>query len=404
MLTGTWILKREGDKGNPAGRPVPAGDQDVLTLAEDGSMTFLKKARDQERKGTWELSDDRKTLRMGDADGKEASEVLELSPRKLVVKMGPFVLTWEKGKPPPAPKAPPAPKDPLAKELVALWTRFREALRAYRLDEIRTLVEVRPEEPVPPRAQAEAIAEMLPDLAEVPCLAIKREGAYAGYYADTSPKGETEVTLVRFVEAGSGWRLVPAPHTMNAVGTDEKKDKRAMIEEEPSLRLVAEGMGGAKAPSEPAPPPAPAKAPAFTEDARPNDAIRKDLEALWARLREACGKGDVDAASAILLPPSGGPAPTAAELKSAAESLPDLAGGKFLRLVRSKEKPWLLGYYAALPGKSATRRWVVLLVFARAGAEWRFPAGPASIERVDVHVAESTSLDALLKKHAALRL
>jgi hypothetical protein len=404
MLTGTWILKREGDKSNPKGKPVPPGEQDVLTLDADGRMTYLKKARSQENRGVWEFAADGQTLRIGGErpDEKESMDVLELSAKKLVMKTGPWVLTWEKGTPPrpQVPKAPAdGPADPLVRELLALWSRFLDALRHYRLDEIRALVEVRPEEPIPPRAQAEAMAGMLPDLSSHPCLQVKREGRYAGVWVDTSPEGETEVTLLRFVEGDSGWRLVPAPNTLNAVGTDQKKDKLRMIAEEPSLRLVKEGMEGAASAPAPA---APAKEPAFTEDRRPDGAIRKDLEVLWTRLREACSKGDVEAASAILHPP---PGPTSAdELKAAAMELPDLAGGRFLRLVRSREKPWLLGYYTALPGKSATRRLVTRIVFARVGSEWRFPTGAASIERADVATAESTSLDPLLKKHAALRL
>jgi hypothetical protein len=294
--------------------------------------------------------------------------------------------------------------DALKKELAGIWAAFKKALGDYDLEKIRTLVDINPAEPPPPRAIAQEFARMLPDLGTSPCLGIKTEGDFAGFYADTSPKGETEVTIVRFMKSGDRWKLVPAPNTMSAVGTDQKKDKKAMIESEPLLRLVTEGIG--KVPdAAPAPEPtAPDGPPPYAEDTRPKEAVRKELEQRWGELRDAFGKGDLAAAKKVLfLPPDLAKSdPMPEEMKAYHARMPDLTGSRFLRLVFHKQKPWLAGYYAAANSDKPTQKNVVLIVWARVGDRWMFVPGPGSLTSVDLPKAESTSLDSILKKHPEL--
>ncbi|NUN48269.1 MAG: hypothetical protein HUU15_05505 [Candidatus Brocadiae bacterium] len=98
MITGVWLLTREGDQGKPRGAPVSPDQQDRLTLAEGGAMTYFKKARDSENTGRWSVSADGKTLLMGGDTPEEQEEcpILELTATILRFRSGPLFLTWER--------------------------------------------------------------------------------------------------------------------------------------------------------------------------------------------------------------------------------------------------------------------------------------------------------------------
>jgi hypothetical protein len=270
------------------------------------------------------------------------------------------------------------PDPELRKELEAVWAGLRAALAEYRLDDVAKYVEVPKDAPKPDRAQARQFAESLPDLATARFLRLDRDGDRAGYYARTEVgKPGTTVAVIRFRKAGSGWQLVPGPHTISSYSTDEALDEakvRALLEKEPTLALRPKD--GDEAP--PAPPAPKGEAP----DARPEAEIRKELEGIWRKVRAAFAAGKPGDAADVLLWVDGATEPGPDEAKAAAKAMPDLARGRFIKLAWSAGKPHLAGYIAEVDLGNAKKTTVAFITFVRKDGAWKLAPGPRTLELI----------------------
>ena len=254
----------------------------------------------------------------------------------------------------------------------ATWAAVRSAFADYRLDELRKHLDVPPGAPLPDRARAKQFAGQLPDLSTARFLKLLREKDRVGYAAqiDVGNPGTT-VAVVRFMADG---RLVPAPDTLSVYQTDEKLDPEALLFSTPSLRLFPTPGGDA-----PGPPPA-AEAP----DARPEPLIRKELQAVWKKIREAWAAGTPEEADAVQVW-EGERRPSADEARTAArERMPDLGRSRFIKLVWSEAKPHFCGYVAEVNLGNAKKTTLALIVFVRRDGAWKFAPGPASTEGVEL--------------------
>jgi len=284
-------------------------------------------------------------------------------------------------------------------ELEKTWAEVRSALADYRLADLKKHLELPEGAPVPNRGQAKQFAEALPDLARARFLKIARSGDLAGYYARTNPeRAGTEVTVIRFRREGSRWKLVPAPHTLSSFATDEKIDPAKLLESEASLRLSPDGPQEDSPPSLPAPP---GEAP----DSRSEAEIRKELEAIWKRIRAAFAAGHPEVASADLHYPDGMSPPSPEEAKAAAKDrLPDLIRSQFLKLGWPGDKPQLAGYYAETKVGDFKKSTVSLVVFVRHEGRWKFAPGPAAIETVETSKTNRAGLLKLIESDSRLAL
>ncbi len=263
--------------------------------------------------------------------------------------------------------------DALRRTLEAFWAEVRLALAEYRVDDLRRLLQAPEGMPTPTRPQAQDFLKQLPDLTTSRFLKLVKEQDRAGYVARTHPeKGGTTLTILRFRRRGEAWELVPAPETLSSFELDTPLDDAAIAEEvetQPVLRLFPPGEPLAP------PPPAPEEPP----DERPEPVIRKELEGIWRRIREAFAAGRPESVAPLLLYEEGAAPPTPEQAREAAKEMPDLQRARFDKLVWSLLKPQLLGYCAEIrldPSKAAT---VALLVFVRKDGAYRFAPGPAAV-------------------------
>jgi hypothetical protein len=278
-------------------------------------------------------------------------------------------------------------------ELELVWARVRAGFAEYKLDDLRALLDLPPDAPVPDRAQAKQFADALPDLSRARFLRIDVDGDLAGYYA-ALPASGTDVAVVRFRRTDAGWKPAPAPNTLSSYSTDEKVDPVSLIAAQASLALRPDG---AVAPEPPA-----GAAPA---DTRPEAEIRRDLETMWKRIRSAFASGRPDMAAADLLFVDGAQPPSADEAKAAARDfLPDLARGQFLKLGWKEGKPHLVGYYAETKVGDFKTSTVSLVVFVHHKGRWKFAPGPAAIETVQIPRAPKGKLLELIESDSRLRM
>lgn len=259
------------------------------------------------------------------------------------------------------------------KRCEATWNEVRSAFADYRLDDLKKHLDVPPDAPVPNRAQAKAFAEQLPDLSKSRFLKLLREKNRIGYAAQVDvEKPGTAVLVVRFKADG---RLVPAPDTMSVYQTDEKQDPQSLLASEPSLRLFPAAGGE----------PSPALGPSGgAPDARSEAAIRKEVEGVWKRLRDAWAAGTPEKADDVQIW-ADDRRPSADEAKAAAKDrMPDLGRGRFIKLVWSEKKPQLCGYVAEVNTGNAKKTTLAMIVFARRDGAWTFAHGPAALQVVEL--------------------
>lgn len=262
--------------------------------------------------------------------------------------------------------------DELKRRCEATWDGMRAALRDYRLDDLKKLVDLPADLPVPPRAQARAIGENLPDLAKNRFLKFVREKDRIGYVCAFEPDGGkgTGVAVVRFRTDG---RLVGGMEMMSIYETDEKADPERLLATQPMLRLFPPPFGEAPATPEDA-----------AGDARPEPVIRKELEGVWKRVRDAWAAGTPEKADEVQIW-EGDKRPSPDEARAAArERMPDLSRARFIKLVWSERKPHLAGYVAEVNVGNAKKTTLAMIVFARQEGVWKFVPGPASIEAVEL--------------------
>ncbi|HZL72697.1 MAG TPA: hypothetical protein VFC86_09570 [Planctomycetota bacterium] len=272
-------------------------------------------------------------------------------------------------------------KEPERTLLEKTWAEVRACFAEYRLDDLRKILDVPEGMPVPNRAQAKEFAAALPDLTRAKFLKIVVVGDVAAYYAQAGK----EVIVVRFHRSGPGWKPLPAPHTLSSYSTDEDIDAETLIAREASLRPVP--GDSAEAPATP-----PVGEP---QDARPEMEIRRDLVAVFRRIRDAFAAGRPERASADLLLVDGAALPSPDEAKAMAkERLPDLVRSQFLKLGWRADKPQLAGYYAETKVGTFNKSTVSLVVFVRHEGRWKFAPGPAAIASVE---GPKVSRDGLLK-------
>ena len=278
-------------------------------------------------------------------------------------------------------------------ELERLWARVRAGFAEYRLDDLRALLDIPPDAPVPDRAQAKQFADALPDLGRARFLRLEVDGDIAGYYAHI-PGAGTEVAVIRFRRAGEAWKPMPGPHTLSSYSTDKVIDPDALIRAQPTLALRPEGIAGA----------APAAGPGPV-DPRPEAEIRRELEPMWKRIRSAFASGRPDLAAPDLLYEEGAAPPAPDEAKSLArDRLPDLARAQFLKLGWRSDKPRLVGYYAETKVGDFKKSTVSLVAFVHHEGRWKFAPGPASMESVEIAKASRAKLLELIDTDPRLRL
>lgn len=289
----------------------------------------------------------------------------------------------------------------LKREFEAIWGEVRKGFEEYRLDDVKKHLDVPPGAPVPNREQAKEFAAQLPDLSKCRFLKIARDGDRAGYCAQQNPeaKGAT-LLIIRFQKSGAAWKLAPAPDTMSIDSTDETLTPAQVLkrlETEATLKLRPSDPGEA-----------PAAAPAKDGekvDARPEAEIRKELEGVWKRLRDAFAAGKPEAAADLLVLEDGAKLPSADEAKAAAKDhLPDLVRGQFLKLGWRADKPQLVGYYAQVNVSDARQSTIVLIVFVRKDGAWKFAPGPAAMSVVKVPHAGRAAILKLIETDSRLRL
>lgn len=288
--------------------------------------------------------------------------------------------------------------DPLRRSLEAFWAEVRRALAEYRVDDLRRLLQAPEGMPTPTRPQAQDFLKQLPDLSTSRFLKLVREKDRAGYVARTHlEKGGTTLTIVRFRKRGDAWELVPAPETLSSYELDTALDDAAIAEEvetQPALKLFpAEAM-------EAAPPAAPEEPP----DERPEAVIRKELEGIWRRIREAFAAGKPGSVAELLLYADGVEPPTPEQAREAAKEMPDLQRARFDKLVWSLPKPQLIGYCAEIRLEHAKAATVALLVFVRKDGAYRFAPGPAAVTIVEFPRVSPQELHDLIDTDPRLEL
>lgn len=288
--------------------------------------------------------------------------------------------------------------DALRRSLEAFWTEVRRALAEYRVDDLRRLLQAPEGMPTPTRPQAQDFLKQLPDLSTSRFLKLVREKDRAGYVARTHlEKGGTTLTIVRFRKRGDAWELVPAPETLSSYELDAALDDAAIAEEvetQPALKLFpSEAM-------EAAPPPAPEEPP----DERPEPVIRKELEGIWRRIREAFAAGRPGSVAELLLYADGAEPPSPERAREAAKDMPDLQRARFDKLAWSLLKPQLVGYCAEIRLDHAKAATVALLVFVRQGGAYRFAPGPAAVTIVEFPRVSQQELHDLIDTDPRLEL
>lgn len=289
----------------------------------------------------------------------------------------------------------------LKRELESLWAGLRAAVAEYRVDEIRKRLSLPEDAPAPTRAQAQQLAEALPDLAKARFLKLARDGDRAGFYARTDlDKPGTTLTVIRFRQAGGTWQIVPGPHTLSSYSTDEKLTdaairKRADAEESLRLRPAEEGE---------APPPAASAAKGEAPDARPEAEIRKELEGVWRKIRDAFAAGKPGDAEALLLWVDGATPPSPDDARAAAKAMPDLARSRFIKLLWSVEKPHLAGYVAEVDLGNAKQTTVAIIAFVRKDGAYKIAPGPLTMEIIQLPPTGQAALKKLVETDPRFKL
>lgn len=288
--------------------------------------------------------------------------------------------------------------DELRARLESLWAEVRRALADYDVPRMKRLLHAPENMPAPPRPQAAAFLKALPDLAASRFLKIVQEKDRAGYVARTHLDQEgTTLSILRFRRKGADWELVPAPETLSSYQTDVAFDAAGLAAEvdgQPALKLFPAGeMLGEPPPPDVEPP-----------DERPEADIRKELEGIWKRIRDAFAAGKPEGVEDLLLYAEGVESPTSAEAKDAAKELPDLARGRFIRLAWHPDKPRLVGYYAEIKPGNAKITTVALLVFVRKDGAYRFAPGPGALTVVELPPTSQAKLKALCAGDPRLKL
>jgi hypothetical protein len=288
--------------------------------------------------------------------------------------------------------------DALRRTLESFWAEVRTALAEYDVPRMKRLLQAPEGMPTPTRPQAADFLKQLPDLSASRFLQLVQERDRAGYVARTHlDKGGTTLTIIRFRRAGGGWELVPAPETLSSFEVDAPLDAAGIADElatQPVLKLFPpdEMLGSA--------PPAPEEPP----DERPEPVIRKELEGIWRRIREAFAAGTPERVAGLLLYEDGGVPPGPEAAREAATAMPDLTRARFDKLVWSLLKPQLVGYCAQLqtgPGKPPT---VALVVFVRKDGAYRFIPGPAAVTVVEFPPVPPAELNDLIDTDPRLEL
>ncbi len=140
-------------------------------------------------------------------------------------------------------------------------------------------------------------------------------------------------------------------------------------------------------------------------DARPEPVIRKELDSVWKRIREAFAAGKPEGAADLLLLDEGAALPGPDEAREVAKAaLPDLARGRFIKLGWRRDKPHLAGYYAEVNTGNAKKTTVALVVFVRKGGAWKFAPGPVSISVVELPPTGQAALLKLVETDPRLAL
>lgn len=288
--------------------------------------------------------------------------------------------------------------DALRRDLEAFWAEVRRALAEYRVDDLRRLLQAPEGMPTPTRPQAQDFLKQLPDLSTSRFLKLVQEKDRAGYVARTHlEKGGTTLTIIRFRKRGDAWELVPAPETLSSFELDTALDDAAIaqeVETQPVLQLFPSDVMETAPPAEPEEPP----------DERPEPVIRKELEGIWRRIREAFAAGKPDSVAALLLYADGVEPPTPEQARAAAKDMPDLQRARFDKLTWSLLKPQLVGYCAELKPGDPKARTVALLVFVRRGGAYRFAPGPASVTVVEFPPVSADELRDLIDTDPRLEL
>ena len=289
----------------------------------------------------------------------------------------------------------------LKRELESLWAGLRAAVAEYRVDDIRRRLSLPEDASAPTRAQAQQLAEALPDLAKARFLKLARDGDRAGYYARTDvDKPGTTLTVIRFRQAGGTWQIVPGPHTLATYSTDETLNDAAIrkrVDAEESLRLRPAEEG------ETPPPVAPA-AKGEAPDVRPEAEIRKELESVWRKIRDAFAAGKPGDAEDVLLWVDGATPPSPDDARAAAKVLPDLARARFVKLVWGVRKPHLVGYVAEVGMGNAKQTSVALLVFVRKDGAYKIAPGPLTMEIIQLPPTGQAALKKLVETDPRFKL
>jgi len=106
-----------------------------------------------------------------------------------------------------------------------------------------------------------------------------------------------------------------------------------------------------------------------------DEALRKELEAIWAGCRSAFLEYRLDDLGKYLEVPKGAPVPGRAQAKQFAEGLPDLAKARFIKLALDGDRA---GYYARTdPDKPDTA--VAVIRFRKAGGGWKLVPAPHTL-------------------------
>lgn len=283
--------------------------------------------------------------------------------------------------------------DDLRRTLEALWAEVRKAIAEYRVDDMKRLLQAPPGMPTPTRPQAKDFLAQLPDLSTSRFLKLLREKDRAGYVARTHLDQEgTTLTILRFRSRGEAWELVPAPETLSSLALDTALDEAAIateVETQPVLKLFPPGETMMPPPEEPEEPP----------DERPEPAIRKELEGIWKRLRDAFAAGKPESVTDLLLLAEGVEPPTPEQARDVAKDMPDLSRARFDKLAWHPLKPRLVGYYAIRPPST-----VLLIVFVRKDGAYRFAPGPGAMEVVEFPPVSPDELRDLIDTEPRLEL
>jgi len=130
--------------------------------------------------------------------------------------------------------------DELADAIERTWTELRQAFLDFRLEDVKKLLPVPPDAPVPTREQARQFGEFLPDLRRGRRVKLLREGERAGLVVRFEKAPGVEIAIVRFGKTEAGWAPLPGMETVSSYASDEALDEAAvakLIDTRGSLQL-----------------------------------------------------------------------------------------------------------------------------------------------------------------------